>query len=350
MGFIFTVDLSKAARDGSKPADAAIQDAINSVVAWGGGTIVLPRGIYRLDAPLDLSYSYESRRTGKLITGTPPNGLTLLGCGASASDRSGTFLSAGPQFRGPALIYSKLASFLSIRGVGLHYAPSIGSGQAVMALTGDREYSQVLIDECSFSGGDGSAGDTVVVLNRCRGVRFRNCRFDGAAWGARTASDGSHDVTFEACAFTRQTDACVARMENGWTFSACRFEPTIDLLRPDAGQCFNSDQLMADTLSVMGCSLATMSTVSANALLFSGCHFQAQAKGFVSAGGLQVTAGSGITLAGNRFESGAELMFDPQIHGVAILGNYFEMAPRQITASAVVLGNRGIPNLPDGSL
>lgn len=96
-------------------------------------------------------------------------------------------------------------------------------------------------------------------------------------------------------------------------------------------------------LAVTGCSLAGMAQMTCNAALFAGCNFQA--------GGLTISEGNGITIAGNRFGNDTILKFEQGTYGASVLGNYFEDGPASlqppVPKQTAILGNRGLQNSPD---
>lgn len=202
-----------AVGDGSADDTAAIQAAISALGQSGtarGGTLVFPKGVYKVSSLLDLDSAQN---------------VIMRGEGSNSAYQASRLVWTGGAGSGP-MIRCRAADGLRLEGLKLVYTNAAYNGDLLDTGTVAAVPTTNLILRDCYLGGDGVAGAASLLnLDGAVDVRAENTSFGAAVLGiVGGVAEFAINVSLETCYFNGATTASIKNMGHAWGVHNCSFE------------------------------------------------------------------------------------------------------------------------------
>jgi hypothetical protein len=343
--------------DGVKDDSDAIQRAVDSANALGGGTVYLEgtRGRdFRCAKPLIL----DDRRGIRLLGNSGPN---ALGGGQAPAQ----LIFTGVQ--GP---FISLRSSHSISFDGLTIGYNDPAFRSALVATdhspvGKADPSNLVFDRCSFTGINRATGASALLdLGFCISSTVRNCEFKGAdvgVVGSNAPGRYSNVVQISSCVFRDLKKVAIKSACESWLISGCTFEASTN---GTGAAYFQGPGTLAWGLVIIGCWMGDagkpggcwidMSQGGAVGLTIIGNRIAAPGTGPTDTA-IKIGSGNqGVSITGNRIEGAIGIDFTAgYTFGTSIISNDLQcktpVANLQNAMNHFIAGHYTTPNRVSGS-
>lgn len=278
MGLDITQPPYSADPTGSGDCTPALNSALTSLSANGGGTILFPAGKYLFNGSAVVAINNMSNIRLQGVGGFSPTGGSASGTIFSFTGATGDFIQCINSFG------------VSIRDIAFNETSATWSGNYInCATTGDLTHN-LLVENCYFYGGSGAG--TALNLENSQTVAVRNCFFVFGAVGINGSNSTltSNQIDITDCYFNSVSTAAIQNPSTSWHIKDSYFT---------------------------GLGILHTTGVPSSNLLVEGCTFTGTATYAIQA------YGNNITVIGNSINAITGVAVDVATTGLVVKNNSF---------------------------
>lgn len=302
MGLDITQPPYSADPTGGSDCTPALNSALTSLNANGGGTILFPAGKYLFNGSAVVTINSMSNIRLQGVGGFSPTGGSASGTIFSFTGATGDFIQCINSFG------------VSIRDIAFNETSATWSGNYInCATTGDLTHN-LLVENCYFYGGSGAG--TALNLENSQTVAVRNCFFVFGAVGINGSNSTltSNQIDITDCYFASVSTASIQNPSISWNIKSCFFTG-LGIL--------HTTGVPSTNLLVEGCTFGPYTTT--NAIKAYGYNVNVIGNSIASNTGVYIdTATTGLVVKGNYFASCITAVQTVDTTAADVSSNFFD--------------------------